>query len=85
MFESIKRLSFKHKNNKIKYYLSSYLRMLTPGWVYQCQLSSWLKRLDNYDKAYIRQRVDYYNKLNGASVQLDNGYTIERFKVAQKA
>jgi hypothetical protein len=84
MFESIKRLSFKHKNNKFKYYLSSYLRILTPGWVYQCQLQSWLKRLDNYDKAYIRQRVDYYNKLSGALVQLDNATPLSGLKWPKK-
>jgi hypothetical protein len=72
MFESIKRLSFKHKNNKFHYYLISYLRMLTPGWFYQRRLKAWMASLAAFDEKYVRQRVDYYNKLNGAPVTLSD-------------
>ncbi len=70
MFASIKRLSFKHKNNKFNYYLSNYLKMLTPAWFYQRRLKAWLGIVSASDMDYVRQRVQYYNKLSGDPVPL---------------
>lgn len=70
MFESIKRLSFKHKNNKFNYYLLNYLRMLTPAWFYRRRLNTWLGMVCASDMDYVHQRVAYYNKLSGAPVSL---------------
>ena len=60
----VKRLSFKHKNNKFFYYIKSYLRLLIPSLYYQNKLERKLKELDSLDKEKIMYRVNYYNKLN---------------------
>ena len=65
----IKRLSFKHKNNKIYYYLSNYLKQLIPVTYYENKLDSKLrilthklKKRNQFNEKYIFARVDYYNK-----------------------
>lgn len=56
------------KNCKFLYYLRSYLREAMPRWCTQIQLKSKLAKLDNRaDKAYILERVNYYNKLTPTS------------------
>lgn len=60
----VKRLSFKHKNNKFYYYIKNYLRLLIPSLYYQNKLEKKLKEIDSFDKEKIIQRVNYYNKLN---------------------
>ncbi|NPA37289.1 MAG: lipopolysaccharide biosynthesis protein [Chlorobi bacterium] len=57
----LKRLSYKHKNNKIKYYLINYLRQLIPVKYYQDKLIERLNDITDCD--IIEQRVNYYNKL----------------------
>tara|TARA_R110002073_G_scaffold313380_3_gene485340 strand:- start:46468 stop:47433 length:966 start_codon:yes stop_codon:yes gene_type:complete len=56
-----KRLSFKHKNNKFKYYVLNYLRQLLPSSYYQKKLTKKISNSLDYDK--IEKRVNYYNKL----------------------
>jgi len=60
----IKRLSFKHKNNKFYYYALNYLRQLIPSIYYQNKLENKLKELDDFNTEIIMSRVIYYNKLN---------------------
>ena len=56
------------KNCKFLYYLRSYLREAMPRWCTQIQLKSKLAKLDSRaDKAYILERVNYYNKLTPTS------------------
>jgi len=59
----IKRLSFKHKNNKFYYYALNYLRQLIPSIYYQNKLENKLKELDDFNTERIMSRVIYYNKL----------------------
>ena len=67
-----KRLSYKHKNNKFKYYLINYLRQLVPSKYYQNKLD---KRLSNsLDYTVIEKRVNYYNKLDKA-IELNSNAT----------
>jgi Arabidopsis thaliana protein of unknown function (DUF821). len=63
MFEDIKRISFRHKNNKLWYYLRNNLRRLYPFYIFQHQLDAKLADLGGFDKDYIKRRVDYYNGL----------------------
>lgn len=60
-----KRLSYKHKNNKAKYYLINYLRQLIPSKYYQARLTKKINNSLNDDA--IAQRVNYYNKLENAT------------------
>lgn len=59
------------KNPKQLYYLRNYIRMILPkGW-YRARLKKELARLDSYseeEKAYILQRVNYYNRLSPGCV-----------------
>ena len=61
MFEFIRKQ--KHKNNKILYYTKNFTRYYIPKKIYQALLQKKLKRLELEDMEYIRQRVNYYNKL----------------------
>ena len=56
------------KNSNLKYFVRSYLREFTPKCFSRMQLDRELRKLESReDKAYIRQRVDYYNKLSAAT------------------
>ena len=57
-----KRLSYKHKNNKVKYYTVNYLRQLIPSVYYQTKLNKKLNNIPDY--ASLIKRVNYYNKLD---------------------
>ena len=63
MFHDIKRASFRHKNNKIKYYVVNYIRQCLPNRVFRKLLPEKFSYMNNVDAEYIRKRVDYYNKL----------------------
>lgn len=63
MFDNIKRISFKHKNNKPWYYVKNYIRLIIPTARYQHQLQTILSQLDEEDIDYINMRLNYYNKL----------------------
>lgn len=63
MFADIKRMSFKHKNNKIVYYARNYFRQIIPASVFQKRLKSILNTENNFDVNYINSRVNYYNQL----------------------
>ncbi len=69
MFEDIKRMSFRHKNNKPWYYIKSYFRYFLPNSVSSIffnpeHLENKVKALDPKDQKYLLDRVNYYNKLN---------------------
>jgi hypothetical protein len=80
MFDSLKRLSFKHKNNKNKYYIGNYVRLFLPMAFYQLKRDALLSELINYDKDYIQSRVDYYNKLNILKPLSTDAVTLGLFK-----
>ncbi len=61
MFSFIRKQ--KHKNNKLLYYIKSVARYYTPQWFCRKQLPNILAQLEEEDKEYILQRVNYYNKL----------------------
>lgn len=54
------------KNSKFIYYLISYIRLVTPKFIFRIYLHNKLSSLSKRsDKSYIEQRVKYYNKLRG--------------------
>ncbi|PKB43608.1 glycosyl transferase family 90 [Cellulophaga sp. RHA19] len=62
----LKRLSYKHKNSKIKYYGKNYLRQLIPLSFYQKKLQKKLNCINDLSSDEIEEinaRVNYYNKL----------------------
>lgn len=59
-----KKILRKHKNNKLLYYASGYTMLRTPFCFSRVKLSKILAGLSDYDKNYISDRVDYYNKLS---------------------
>jgi hypothetical protein len=60
---SLQYLLHNGKNSKIKYYTVSYFRLFTPKFLFRCRLQNELKRGEQRDdKAYIFDRVNYYNK-----------------------
>ena len=59
-----KRLSFKHKNNKLLYYAINYLRWMIPSSYYKNRLKNKLKTLSKFEKETIISRVNFYNKLD---------------------
>ena len=56
--------SLKHRNNKQKYYLLNYLSLIIPNIFFRIKLKHKLSKLEKYDKKYIIDRVNYYNKLS---------------------
>ncbi len=59
-----KRMNFKHKNNKLAFYVSGYFVMYFRTSYKSKLLEKKLKSIGKYDQKYIDQRVSYYNKLN---------------------
>lgn len=58
----LKRISYKHKNNKPTYYLINYIRQFIPGVYYQKKIRQKLNSKEHLSG--IQKRVDYYNKLS---------------------
>jgi len=59
----IQRLSGKHKNSKLLYYMKNYTRLLFPDAYFQKKLEKKIKSIPKEDKQEILKRVNYYNKL----------------------
>lgn len=80
----LKRVSYKHKNNKILYYLVNYIRQFIPSTFYQKKLAQ-----EIHSKQQLRgilKRVAYYNKLSNtitlkSPVQLSDIKTVPGSKV----
>ncbi|MTK53511.1 MAG: lipopolysaccharide biosynthesis protein [Paludibacter sp.] len=84
MFEDIKRISFRHKNNKPWYYLRNNLRRFYPSYIFQNQLDGKLNDLNGFDKEYIKQRVNYYNRLVEKVDLLVDAPSLSQFKLGEK-
>lgn len=54
------------KPSKLCYFVSNILKMMIPNYFYRVRLEKNISQLDQRsDKAYIEERVNYYNKLSG--------------------
>lgn len=83
----IKRLSFKHKNSKLYYYVSNYLKQVVPSVFYQNKferkikkIESILKKRNQFDEKEIFTRVNYYNKLSDIEA-ISEGKTLKELKL----
>ena len=63
MKDTLKKLSWKHKNNRVLYYFKSYSRLLFPGKLFRSRLEKKLSEIRDFDFDYLSNRVNYYNKL----------------------
>lgn len=82
MFSEIKRMSFRHKNNKFSYYLKNYLRYYVFN---KKNLDKFYKTKeflsDREDYEYIIKRLNYYNKLENIRVLSDDKLFLSEFKL----
>lgn len=63
MLKDIKRISPKHKNNKILYYTKGYLRLLCPNYFARKNRDRILKRFEQHpNRDFLEKRVNYYCK-----------------------
>lgn len=70
------------KNNKALYFLKNYCRLIVPAGIYRSRLKKKLTSIDNRsDKAYIEERVNYYNKLSEIAPLPDETPSIADFEV----
>lgn len=84
MFEDIKRISFRHKNNKPWYYVKNNLRRFYPSYIFQHRLDGKLNDLGSLDGEYIKQRVDYYNRLVEKVDLSADAPALSQFKLGEK-
>lgn len=73
----LKRVSYKHKNNKILYYLVNYIRQFIPSTFYQKKLAQ--KIHSKQQHSGIQKRVAYYNKLSH-TITLKNSVLLSEIK-----
>lgn len=73
----LKRVSYKHKNNKILYYLVNYIRQFIPSTFYQKKLAQ--KTHSKQQLSGILKRVAYYNKLSN-TITLKNPVLLSDIK-----
>jgi len=84
MNQRLKRLSVKHKNNKLLYYSISIGRLLLPGNIFRLRLNRKIKCLNKFDYDYIKLRINYYNRLE-TSADLSAGINcLKDFKLQKK-
>lgn len=73
--------SIMHRNNKQKYYLINYLRLLIPDFYFRLRLNHKLKKIAKSDFDYIKSRVNYYNKLDKKVYLPDETPKLKSFKI----
>ena len=84
MFEDLKRVSNKHKNNKFKYYLEGYFNTYAPKFLFRCLLKSKLSAQKQFDSDYLQMRIDYYNRLNHVTMLPDESIALKNFKLPKR-
>ncbi|HOX84037.1 MAG TPA: glycosyl transferase family 90 [Chryseolinea sp.] len=77
-------LPWKHKNNKLWYYLKGFCREIIPGSMSRSQLNGKLAQLSRFDFEYIRHRVNYYNKLTQKQILSDSSNTLAHLTLPPK-
>ncbi len=80
----IQKLSYKHKNNKFQYYSRNLLRQLIPNIFFRIRLTKKLATVTEFDDAYIKKRVNYYNKLK-TQHELHSGIPLSKFKLKKES
>lgn len=81
---SFKKHVLKNKNNKFLYYLQAVLRELVPRWWCRRRLHRILNKDWGAQADYIRQRVDYYNKLAQNTTLSSEAIAIADYRIPKK-
>ncbi len=82
ILRNIKRASFKHKNNKLHYYVKNYLRQIIPYSAFSTNnLQDKLSALNTNKQNYILDRVNYYNKLQNKVELPEDAVRLSDFKL----
>lgn len=84
MNPKLKRLSVKHKNNKLLYYSKSIVRLLIPSGIFRAELNRKIRSLNTFDLEYIKRRLNYYNKLETSTDLSDEIKRLKDFRVQKK-
>ncbi len=84
MTSLLKRLDWKYKNNKVLYYAKVLTRELLPGGLFRSKLSARLATISDFDIAYIKWRVNYYNKLSETTTLSDDTLCLSALKIPKK-
>lgn len=84
MKKPVGQLFDRHKNNKFRYYFLNSLRLLLPSQIFRIRLKNRLSQVDNYDKEYLRRRVNYYNKLIDRLPVPGEAQTLKEFRRKNK-
>ena len=71
----------KHRNNKQKYYLLNYLSLILPDFLFRNRLRKILNSLKNHEILYIKDRVNYYNKLKNHEELPAETNQLKEFKI----
>ena len=73
------------KNSKLDYYIANAFRYIFPDFICRIRLKKVLSEFDNsQDKAYIKDRVNYYNKLKKSKPLSDKAEKLSVFKLKGK-
>ncbi len=79
-----KNWDLRNKNSKQLYYLKAFSRFLVPRSLCRSRLKGMLQQSAQFDQAYLKQRVDYYNRLSGASSVLPRLEPLADLKLPEK-
>ncbi len=77
------KLSAKIRKNRIGYYAKTFLRQLPPAGLYESLLPEKLRAVSHFDKAYLADRVNYYNKLNQVTALGDDAFALKDMQMRQ--
>ena len=72
-------LSLRHKNNKFLFYLNGFLRLAFLKTNATKSLEKKLSKISSFNKIYIENRVNYYNKLDASANLSDNVKPLKDF------
>jgi hypothetical protein len=84
MKKLLRQLDRRHKNSKFLYYLRASLRELVPAAFLRNRLPAILKGIKDFDLDYIRDRVNYYNRISSATPLSDDSTVLGKLTLPNK-
>lgn len=73
-----------HKNSKFIYYTSNLVKQIFPNFIFRKKLNKELNKISKYDFEYIKNRVNYYNKLDVPVNLPEHSEPISKLKIEKK-
>lgn len=80
----LRKLEWRHKNNKFLYYARASFRELIPSVFFRDRLHKELRKISDHDFEYIRDRVNYYNQLSETRALSDGAITLGELKLPER-